>query len=253
MFDDPLSERDVEDVLAGRQPSDRSDCGETAEWIARLRSASRSVPPPPINLRLRAQLYRHGVPAIAPPPVSDEAMVPVGSDAITPDEGRSPAAPGYSRRRWRIAGVAAVGLMVVGAVTAVLFGSSPPTSDMDGRSQVVWERPDVDDTRWDDADDLDASTVPPPKEPPPRAEPAPTTTDVSDEQESDADDRGNFAGLMPLPADPEGMWSAWLEDYCSSIEKPSEEDRSRRRQGGGDGRSDVGPVWSELCEAEFAR
>lgn len=249
MFDDPLRERDVEDVLAGRQPSDRSDRGETAEWIARLRATSLSMPPPPINRNLRAQLDRHRVPAIAQSRVSDHVMVPVGSDAITPSDGRSPATPRYSRRRWRVAGVAAVALMVVGVVTAVLFGGNQPARDMDGQSQVVWERPDVDDTGWDDPEDLDASVDLPPKEPPP---PAPATTDASEEQEGDAGDRGNAAGLTPPGAGPEGIWSAWLDDYCEAIDEPSTADRGGGRHKGGDGRGDWGAVWAEVCDADFA-
>lgn len=253
MFDDPLSERDVEDVIAGRQPPDGSGCGETAEWIARLRAVSMSTPPPPISPRLRAQLDRYGGPAMAPPIVSDDTLVLVGSDAAGRNEARSSTTPGYSRHRWRIAGVAAVGLMVVGAVTAVLLGTNQPTRDVDGPSQVVSERPDVDDTGLDDAEDLDASVDPPPKEPPPPAEPAPTTTDASDEQDSDAAHSRNPAGLLlPSQAQPQGMWSAWLDEYCDDIEESQERNRGGRSNRGGDA-SDWDVDWSELCEADFLR
>jgi hypothetical protein len=249
MPDDPLSEGDVDDVLAGRQPADRADYWVVAEWIAHLRETSRVQPAPPINPHLRAQIDGHPVPASPPLESRDDVSGEVGVTAVTAITARSPAvAPEATDRDPRLrrtaVSLAAAVMLLLGAVAGVRLAAGQP-DEPDVRSRPATEPPierSVPAGDPDDPDDADRSQEGGPKEPPPPAEPEPP--------EPPEDSVG---GSQPEPTsrDPlvTGEWGdlaeEWLERYCESQMPPHRDGGPRRGGFGPHSSRDFGVI---VCE-----
>jgi hypothetical protein len=238
MPEDRLNERDVEELLRGRQPGDHAEWGDVAAWIGRLREASRAQGPPAMNARLRMQMEH--APVSTPSTVLDENRRPVSSPRWASSGGA------FARRRWRVAGIAAVAFMLAGVMVGVGLNSRGQPDDLDVRTPSAPQRDGVGSPAEGTEDDV--STEGSVKEPPPPAEPAPTappTTAPPSEapQGSDRDDKGR-AGAPGQDrrerGDDEDAESDWQGQVCEWLDEH-----------GGD--RELGEQWEELCDADFSQ
>lgn len=241
MPEDRLNERDVEELLRGRQPADHTELADVATWMSRLREESRAQSPPPMNPRLRMQIEQA--------PVSAAQSRILDDDRAVVDSPRWAGSGGaFARRRWQVAGIAAVALMVVGVMVGVGLGNGSQPDDLDVRTPPAPEQTGSG-LPADGVED-DVATDGSVKQPPPPAEPtttAPPTTEAlpSTAPESDGDDRGRDGapgqdrrrGGGGEDADTQPNWQdgmcQWLEDH----------DWSDRPGGPGD-------YWEEVCDVD---
>jgi hypothetical protein len=254
MPEDPLSDHDVEDVLAGRQPANRPEYAAVAEWIVRLREASRAQPSPPITARLRAQIDGRPMPASSTleiPAATDDGGDEVDAEvtAITAVAGAT--ASGVTERdprSWRtVVSLAAAVIMVLGVVAGVrLVGGQADEPDV--RSRPATEQPIERGVPADDPDDADDADEGGPKESPPPAEADPPSPDAAEDHgsPSPAGEPGRSApgGWGDLGLE----WSEWRDKYCESLMPP--------RGGGGPMRGGAPPgsydVGDTICGAGFS-
>jgi hypothetical protein len=155
MTDLRLSARELEDVLAGRQPDGRVDLAPLAEVAAVLHASREVEPPPPISDGLRAQIDG-GVTrqAAAPSAVRRRRHRPRHMQAATPSKSRA-----ASYRRPAVS-LAAAAVLLVGLVMATSRGDLP--GDVHSAVADMGSAIGLDMFRSDDAAPTD--------------EPAPTTT-----------------------------------------------------------------------------
>jgi hypothetical protein len=162
MTDLRLSARELEDVLAGRQPDGRADLAPLAEVAAVLHASREVEPPPPISDSLRAQLdggvtrpaTTVGVRRRRHRPRHMQAVAPSGSRAAT-----------YRRP---LVSVAAAAVLLVGLVLATSRGHLP--GDVHSAVADMGSAIGLDLFRSDDAAPAD--------EPPPTTTSSTTTTTV---------------------------------------------------------------------------
>jgi hypothetical protein len=248
MPDDPLTEREVDAVLAGRQPADHADLAAVAEWIAYLRDESRAQPPPPINRHLRAQVDGHAVPTSPRLESQDEVSDDVGAAPVTAITARSPVsvpegADRDPRLRRTAVSLAAAMLLLLGTVAGVRLVAGQ-SDEPDVRSRPVAE-PSIehggpaDDP--EDPEDLDRSQEGGPKEPPPPAEPEPP--------EPAEDPAGSQPGSPAHDPLVSGEWGdladEWLERYCESQTPPHRGDGPPHGRSGPHSSRDFGVI---VCE-----
>ncbi|HEY3141218.1 MAG TPA: hypothetical protein VGJ86_08815 [Acidimicrobiales bacterium] len=204
----PLSDREVERVLAGQQPYGRPDLAELAFFVARLRALGEFEPVPAIDADLRAQM--EGEPA-------DRRRLPSGrakhSARPTPQETRRVAE--RARRRWRIVGAAAVFALLGGAVAAGWQTGGEPGVETDTQ---------VDSGNTGSTD----GPVPAPKanlpghtgetKPPPTEAPTvpPTEAPAADSNSQGGDSEAQTTpGVGPPQVAPNEGWFDWPEECAS--------------------------------------
>lgn len=118
MTDLRLSAREVEDVLAGRQPDGRADLAALAEVAAVLHASREVEPAPPMSEALRAQIDR-GVLRPAAAPTRRRRHRPRHLQAVAPRR------TGLATYRRPVVSVAAAAAVLIGLVLATNGGHLP--------------------------------------------------------------------------------------------------------------------------------
>jgi hypothetical protein len=155
-----LSERDVEQLLAGDQPQGRSDLAEVARFVARLRALSDIESSPPMNPRLLAELD----------------VAEAGRTIETADEREQwreleRRRAHTAKRRWRYVGAAAMIACLGGVVAAAQAQGSDPSSpavevDDDQTGEPTTSTPPTSRPEASNGPKVPPTTLPPPPEEP---------------------------------------------------------------------------------------
>jgi hypothetical protein len=179
MTDLRLSARELEDVLAGRQPDGRADLAPLAEVTAMLHASREVEPAPPISDSLRAQIDG-GVPRQA------SASSAVRRRRHRPRHMQAAPASGSRATTYRrpLVSLAAAAVLLVGLVLVTSRGHLPgdvhsAVSDMGSAIGLDLFRSDdaapADDPATTTTSSTTTTTVPPTTVPPPSTTAPPTT------------------------------------------------------------------------------
>jgi hypothetical protein len=178
MTDLRLSARELEDVLAGRQPDGRADLAPLAEVAAVLHASREVEPPPPISDSLRAQIDGGPRPATAASAVRRRRHRPRHMQVVTRSGSRA------ATYRRPVVSLAAAAVLLVGLVLATSQGHLP--GDVHSAVADMGSAIGLDLFRSDDAAPTDepsttttsstTTTTVPPTTVPPSSTTAPPTT-----------------------------------------------------------------------------
>lgn len=203
-----LSERDVEQLLAGDQPQGRNDLAEVARFVARLRALSDIESSPPMNPRLLAEL---------------DLAEAEQTTVETPDE-----LEGWrelerrrtrtAKRRWRVVGAAAMVASLGGVVAAAQAqgsDSSPPSVEVDDETGPTTIAPPTSRPEASNGPKQPSTTVPPvteeqpttpPVEQPPTGQNDPGQIDSPGSQNGEQSEPRDWT---QCGVDPECWMTAW--------------------------------------------